>query len=72
MAKDYSKTGTLSIKGGVKQVKGPGMNLGMKKPRKIPGQPKDYSTPRKKKQQGPAFTGSYLPDTLGLMRKKTK
>lgn len=46
------------------------MNLGMKKPRKIPAQPKDYSTPRKKK--GPAFTGSYLPDPLGLMRKKSK
>lgn len=70
MAKDYSKTSKLSMKGGVKQVKGPGMNMGLKKPRRKPSEPKDYSKPRTAK--GPAFTGSYLPDTLGLGKKKSK
>lgn len=73
MAKDYSKTSRLSTKDGVKQIKGPGMNMGMKKPRKQPGQPKDYGKPASQKMvKGPAFTGSYLPDTLGLMGKKSK
>lgn len=66
--KDYTKTSSGSIKGGVKQMKGPGMNLGLKKPRKKMAEPKDYGKPRQPK--GPAFTGSYLPDPLGLGRKK--
>lgn len=71
MAKDYTKTSSGSVKGGVKQMKGPGMNLGLKKPRKnyIP-KPKNYGTPKASK--GPAFTGSYLPDPLGLSGKKSK
>lgn len=73
MAKDYSKAGRVSVKGAVKQVKGPGMNMGMKKPRKQPGQPKDYGKPASARMSaGPAFTGSYLPDPLGLGGKKSK
>jgi len=49
------------------------MNEGMKKPRRSPGQPKDYGKPASRKMaKGPAFTGSYLPDTLGLGGKKSK
>ena len=71
MPKDYTKTSSGSVKGGVKQLKGPGMNLGLKKPRKNQiAKPKDYSAPRIAK--GPAFTGSYLPDPLGMGRKKSK
>jgi hypothetical protein len=70
MAKDFTKTSSGAAKGGVKQMKGPGMNLGLKKPRKKMAQPKDYGKPRMAK--GPAFTGSYLPDTLGMGRKKSK
>jgi hypothetical protein len=71
--KDYSKTSRISSKGGVKQIKGPGMNMGLKKPRKQPGQPKDYGKPASAKMaKGPAFTGSYLPDTFGMSRKKSK
>jgi hypothetical protein len=72
--KDFSKPRRMTSKGGVKQIKGPGMNKGLKKPRRAPGEPKDYgksSVPRMGKKR-PAFTGSYLPDTLGLGRKKSK
>ena len=73
MAKDYTKSSSGSAKGGVKQMRGPGMNLGLKKPRKTPGQPKNYGKPASQKMaKGPAFTGSYLPDTLGLAGKKSK
>lgn len=68
--KDYGKTSRLSTKGGVKQIKGPGMNKGLKKPRRAPGEPKNYGKPRMPK--GLALTGSYLPDRLGLGRKKSK
>lgn len=64
MPKDYTKTSRTSLKGGVRQIKGPGMNMGLKKPRRKPAEPKDYSKPRTAK--GLAFAGSYLPDTLGL------
>lgn len=67
---DFSKPKRMTSKGGVKQIKGPGMNKGLKKPRRAPGEPKDYGKPRMSK--GPAFTGSYLPDRLGLGRKKSK
>lgn len=68
--KDYSKPKRMTAKSGVRQIKGPGMNEGLKKPRRTPGKPKDYGKPRSTK--GPAFTGSYLPDTLGLGGKKSK
>lgn len=65
MVKDYSKTSKTSSKPPVRQVKGPGMNMGMKKPRRVPAQPKDYTKPSAKSMR-PAFTGAYLPwDTLG-------
>jgi hypothetical protein len=69
MAKDFTKTSSGSVKGGVKQMRGPGENLGLKKPRKKMAQPKDYGTPKASKKK-PAFTGSYLPDPLGMGRKK--
>lgn len=68
--KNLTRSPRGGAKSAVKQVKGPGMNEGLKKPRRSPGKPKDYSTPRKPK--GPAFTGSYLPDPLGMGRKKSK
>ena len=68
--KDYSKSPRSGVKSAVKQIKGPGMNEGLKKPRKKPGKPKEFGKPRAAK--GPAFTGSYLPDTLGFGRKKSK
>lgn len=70
--KDYTKTKRTSARSGVRQIKGPGMNEGLKKPRRTPGKPKDYGKPRAARAMGPAFTGSYLPDTLGLGRKKSK
>lgn len=71
--KDYTKTKRTSTRSGVRQIKGPGMNEGLKKPRRTPGKPKDYGKPAVPKMgKGPAFTGSYLPDTLGLGRKKSK
>lgn len=71
--KDYSKPKRMTSKTSVRQVKGPGMNEGLKKPRRTPGKPKDYGKPASQKMaQGPAFTGSYLPDTLGMGRKKSK
>jgi hypothetical protein len=71
--KDYTKSKRSNTRSGVRQIKGPGMNEGMKKPRRSPGQPKDYGKPASRKMaKGPAFTGSYLPDTLGLGGKKSK
>ena len=73
MAKDYSKTSRLTVKGGVKQIKGPGMNMGLKKPRRTPGEPKDYGKSAfQKMAKRPAFTRSYLPDTLGMGGSKSK
>lgn len=71
MAKDYTKLSSSTVKSSVRQMRGPGMNLGLKKPRKnyIP-KPKDYKAPKTKTSL--AFTGSYLPDTLGLGGKKSK
>lgn len=51
----------------VRQVKGPGMNLGLKKPRKgyIP-KPKPYKTPRElKPKTSSGKASSYLPDLGG-------
>ena len=45
------------MKPSVHQVKGPGMNLGLKKPRKIPAQPKPVSEPK----VSSAEPSSYLP-----------
>lgn len=71
--KDYTKTSRTGARSAVRQVKGPGMNMGMKKPRRVPGQPKDYGKPASQKMaKGPAFTGSYLPDPLGMAGKKSK
>lgn len=70
MAKDYTKAAKTG-RPAVRQFKGPGMNLGLKKPRKgyIP-KPKDYGKPRTQKRS--ASTSSYLPDTLGLGGSKSK
>jgi hypothetical protein len=45
--KDYSKTST-SGKPAVRQIRGPGMNLGLKKRHK-PAKPDSYKPPRKRK-----------------------
>lgn len=74
MAKDYSKSSSTG-RPAVRQVKGPGMNEGLKKPRKKPGQPKNYGKPKSAKATmatGPAFTDSYLPDMRGWGGKKSK
>ena len=66
--KDYSK----GPKSAVRQMRGPGMNLGLKKPRKntIP-KPKPYKPSREMKaalsfgmgsKSGKGKTGSYLPN----------
>jgi hypothetical protein len=68
--KNMTKTPRSGVKTAVKQIKGPGMNEGLKKPRRKAKQPEDYGKPRKAK--GPAFMSSYLPDTLGMGRKKSK
>lgn len=71
--KDYSKSAKVSMPSAVRQVKGPGMNKGLKKPRRAPTMPKDYGKPAKPNMgTGPAFTGSYLPAMPGLGRKKSK
>ena len=46
----------------IRQTRGPGMNKGLKKPRKKPKEPEPYTPPREKKQvQSQAATGSYIP-----------
>lgn len=68
--KNMTKTPRSGVKAAVKQIKGPGMNEGLKKPRRKAKKPEDYGGPRKPK--GPAFMSSYLPDTLGMGGKKPK
>ena len=63
--KDYTKSS--GRKNAVTQIKGPGMNLGLKKPRKgyIP-KPKPYKTPRElKPKTSSGKASSYLPDLGG-------
>lgn len=48
------------MKPAVRQMRGPGMNLGLKKPRKKMAEPKDY--PKPKLLKASAGTSSYLPD----------
>lgn len=45
----------------VKQMRGPGMNLGLKKPRKKPAEPKPYTPSREAKAALKAKPVSYLP-----------
>lgn len=46
----------------IRQTRGPGMNRGLKKPRKKPKEPEDYKPPREKKLTlAEAASGSYLP-----------
>lgn len=52
------------MKSFVKQVKGPGMNRGMKKPRKKPAQPKEFTPPSYEKNTKATETSSYLSDQL--------
>ena len=45
----------------VKQTRGPGMNLGLKKPRKKPAEPKPYTPSRAMKAARKGDPVSYLP-----------
>jgi len=45
----------------IKQMRGPGMNLGLKKPRKKPAEPKPYAPSRELKAAMKADPVSYLP-----------
>jgi hypothetical protein len=45
----------------VKQMRGPGMNLGLKKPRKKPAEPKPYTPSREQKAALKGNPVSYLP-----------
>jgi hypothetical protein len=49
------------MKTAVKQTRGPGMNLGLKKPRKKPAEPKPYTPSRAMKAASKADPVSYLP-----------
>lgn len=49
------------MKTAVKQMRGPGMNLGLKKPRKKPAEPKPYAPSRAMKAAMKADPVSYLP-----------
>lgn len=63
--KDFTKS--PGRKNAVRQVRGPGMNLGLKKPRKgyIP-KPKPYKKPRElKSTSSGGKASSYLPDLGG-------
>lgn len=60
--KDFSKTAT-SGKPAVRQVKGPGMNLGLKKRHKL-AKPKPFKDPTKGKSRGKGKGPSFL--TKGL------
>lgn len=52
----------------VRQKRGPGMNKGMKKPRKKPGEPKPYTPSREMKKALAGAIGS-LPKAEGKSRK---
>ena len=45
----------------IKQMRGPGMNLGLKKPRKKPAEPKPYTPSREMKAATKDKPVSYLP-----------
>lgn len=45
----------------VKQMRGPGMNLGLKKPRKKPAEPKPFKPSREQKAALKGQAPSYLP-----------
>lgn len=61
------------MKPAVRQKRGPGMNLGLKKPRKKPAEPKPYTPSREMKQALAMDTPSYLPDgQVGKPRKRAK
>lgn len=49
------------MKAAVRQVRGPGMNLGLKKPRKKPAEPKPYAPSRAMKAAMKGDPVSYLP-----------
>lgn len=58
---NFLKTPKSGVKPAVRQIKGPGMNKGLKKPHKM-AQPEEYKPPRAKK--GSAAQGSYLPEQM--------
>lgn len=60
-------TKSKGMKSTVRQMRGPGMNLGLKKPRKDTF-PKDepYKQPRGLKKSQKMLSGSYLPDFDGM------
>lgn len=49
------------MKAAVKQMRGPGMNLGLKKPRKTPPEPKPFVQSKAMKAAAKATPVSYLP-----------
>lgn len=49
----------------VRQTRGPGMNRGMKKPRRKPGEPKPHTMSREMKRALEAKPSSYLPEAEG-------
>ena len=49
------------MKSAVKQMRGPGMNLGLKKPRKKPAEPKPFTPSREQKAAMKSKPTSYLP-----------
>ncbi len=61
----------MASKPAVRQTRGPGMNLGLKKPRKnfIP-KPKPYKPSQEAKAAMKTDTGSYLPEGSGKPRKR--
>lgn len=66
MAKDYTKSTSSGLKPAVRQFRGPGMNLGLKKPRRgyIP-KPKDAAKSggrSRGRSAQPASMPSYLPE----------
>lgn len=58
------------MKAAVRQKRGPGMNLGLKKPRKKPAEPKPYTPSREMKRALVADTPSYLPAGQGGKSRK--
>jgi len=64
--KNMAKTPRTGSTPAVRQMRGPGMNLGLKKPRigYIP-KPKNYATPKDMKLGAPAKPTSYLPTLAG-------
>lgn len=62
------------MKPAVRQTKGPGMNLGLKKPRKnFIAKPQPFKQSKAMKDALKTDTGSYLPDgSVGKSRKRGK